>query len=238
MVAAPPPYIPTLHEGDLLPTIPLVAQDGRAFSLADLRPNRVIVSFIYTRCRDSRMCPLVSSKFARIQTLIGKSPVRLVEITLDPAYDTPAVLRRYGAMFDERPNRWTLATGAPGSIDQLAGRFGIVASIPTPGVVVHSEAAVVLDPEGRISRIIDGNDWQPDSVFAAALPSAPEGILASMSLWLQSAVARCGGGDPVIGTMALLAIAAAVFAGVSAVFARALRGALFGQPQRSIRPRQ
>ena len=86
-------FVPNLQPGDTIPAIPLVDQSGRAFSFAQLRGNAVVLSFIYTRCADPRMCPLVSSKFARLQRAIGDAPVRLLEITLDPRFDTPRVLR-------------------------------------------------------------------------------------------------------------------------------------------------
>ena len=61
----------------------------------DLQHGVRILSFIYTRCPDPTMCPLVTLKFGRMVPLLAGTPIGLLEVTLDPAYDTPPVLRRY-----------------------------------------------------------------------------------------------------------------------------------------------
>ena len=95
--AAPVRYIPTLAAGDAIPTtLMLTTQNGRRFELSTFAGRAVLISFIYTRCRDARMCPLVAAKFATMQQSIGNEPIRLLLVTLDPAYDTPAVLASYG----------------------------------------------------------------------------------------------------------------------------------------------
>ena len=60
----------------------------------------------YTRCQDPRMCPLISAKFNALQHRIGTRKVHLVEVTLDPSYDRPAVLTRYAKAFGADPARW------------------------------------------------------------------------------------------------------------------------------------
>ena len=195
--AAPRPFVPVLHEGDAVPDAPLVDQRGRPFSLQRSGGRTTIVSFIYTRCRDAAMCPLVSAKFARMQRELRDTPIRLVEVTLDPAYDTPPVLARYGAAYGADPRTWTLATGAPDVVDTVAERFGIVVDRPIPALVVHSEAAVVIDASGRVAKIVDGATWLPDDLLASAREVA--GIEASplrrARMWLSSSIgALCGAG--------------------------------------------
>jgi cytochrome oxidase Cu insertion factor (SCO1/SenC/PrrC family) len=188
-------YVPLLQPGDTVPAIPLVDQTGRAFSLAGLRGNAVIVTFMYTRCADPQMCPLASAKFERLQSLAHGAPVRLLEITLDPAYDSPAVLRAYGHAFHADARRWQLATGAAGAIDELAQRFGIATRWSRPGTLVHTEAVAVLDRQGRLVQTIDGNAWQPGDVLAVARASAgASGSFASrVALALNAAIELCGG---------------------------------------------
>jgi cytochrome oxidase Cu insertion factor (SCO1/SenC/PrrC family) len=135
--AKPQPFVPVLREGDMVPATALVDEHGRPFSLQSSDGRTTIVSFIYTRCRDASMCPLVSAKFARMQRAIGTAPIRLLLLTLDPSYDTPAVLARYGAAYGADPRRWTFATGEPDAVENLAARLGINATRPVPGVVVH-----------------------------------------------------------------------------------------------------
>jgi cytochrome oxidase Cu insertion factor (SCO1/SenC/PrrC family) len=224
--AAPAAFVPQLHEGDAVPALPLLDQDGHAFSLQDLRGNAVVLSFIYTRCADARMCPLVSAKFGWMQHAIGAAPIRLVELTLDPAFDTPAVLRRYGAAYGQDRSRWTLATGSPAWLDELATRFGIATTLTRPGLIVHTEAAIVLDRDGRIATIVDGNSWTPAELLALAQTAAgaSNDWIVRARVWLSSAIERCGGGVSAFSGAGVLTVLAVLTLVLGTVFARAARG--------------
>ena len=218
-------FVPLLHEGDAVPSLPLVDQSGRAFSFERFRCDAVVLSFIYTRCADPRMCPLVSAKFEQLQRRIGAAPIRLVELTLDPRFDTPAVLRRYGRAFGQDPARWTLATGAPATLDELAARMGVASEWTKPGTLVHTEALIVLDGNGVVNRIVDGNSWTPDDVLALAGAAAGErpAPLAQIVLWLTAAVERCGGGSGSLNVLEAVALFAAMAAAIGAFLLRSLR---------------
>jgi cytochrome oxidase Cu insertion factor (SCO1/SenC/PrrC family) len=218
-------FVPALQPGDTVPALPLIDQSGHAFSLAQLRGNAVVLTFIYTRCADPTMCPLVSLKYARLQHALGNAPVRLVEITLDPAFDTPPVLRAYGRAYGADPRRWTLATGAPGSIDALAARLGVASQWTQPGTLVHTEAAVILDRSGAIAGIVDGNAWTPAAMAALARDAAGEhpAPLARLGTWLTAAIQRCGGGAASISTLEMLALAGLLSAVFGAILLRSLR---------------
>lgn len=223
--AAPARFIPMLDPGDAIPPLRLVAQDGRAFGLDRLRGYAVVVSFIYTRCRDARMCPLVAAKFARMQGTIGVAKVRLLTITLDPGYDRPAVLARYGRAFGQDPRYWTLATGPQSTIDEFAARLGIATSSTAPGTIAHTEVAVVVAPDGRIARSIGGNTWTPAQLLDAAratLDGSPEPF-APLRTWLDSALERCGGGAIGLNGSQMLAIFALALGLAGYVFWRAFR---------------
>jgi cytochrome oxidase Cu insertion factor (SCO1/SenC/PrrC family) len=221
-------FVPTLQTGDTLPPLPLVDQNGHAFSLAHVRGNAVVLTFIYTRCADARMCPLASLKFARLQRLIGDAPIRLVELTLDPQFDTPRVLRRYGAAYGADPRRWTLATGAPASLTDLATRLGIASAWTAPGTLAHTEATVVLDRTSAIATEVAGNAWTPEAMLALARTAAGERStpLASASTWLTAAIERCGGGSLPISALGLIALIGALSLAFGVGLARACRPAL------------
>ena len=224
---APRPYIPVLRDGDTVPAAALVDQRGRRFSFAETGGRTTVVSFIYTRCTDARMCPLVAAKFAKLQRALGGAPIRLVTVTLDPAYDTPAVLARYGASYGADPAVWSLIGGPPAAVDAVTARFGIAVDRPRPGVILHTEAAVIVDAHGRVARVVDGADWLPDDVLGAAraVAALPDDPLHRLRLWLaSSASALCGGrGATPLTAGGALALLAGIGAAVAAVFGRAFR---------------
>src|SRR2546423_595060 len=77
-----------------VPDFALLERSGQQVAKTDLLGKVWIASLIFTRCVDE--CPLVSSHMAQLQdTFAAERDVRLVSITVDPAYDTLEVLARY-----------------------------------------------------------------------------------------------------------------------------------------------
>jgi cytochrome oxidase Cu insertion factor (SCO1/SenC/PrrC family) len=153
-----------LNVGDRLPLIPFVDQAGRATTLAALRGRPYALTFIYTRCRDPQMCPFVSGKLHYVQTHTAGTRLGLVEVSLDPAYDRPPVLARYGATYGADTRRWHLLTGDPRTVLDFAARFGILERSAGPETIVHTERLAIVDSAGRIVRFYDGANWRPDEV--------------------------------------------------------------------------
>jgi protein SCO1/2 len=220
-------HVRDLHVGDLVPDTPFVDQAGRAFSLRGLRGRSVVLAFIYTRCADARECPLVSAKFLWLQKKLRGEPVHLVEVTLDPSYDRPAVLTRYGHQFDFDPARWTLATGDPRKVLDFAAQFEVT-TFPDERVgLIHNERTVLIDPSGVIRNMIDEGSWAPDEIVAElrserGLASNP---IERLNLWLSSAaVALCGNSVSSFSGFSDLLIVLAIFAAVGYLFWRILRG--------------
>jgi len=107
--------LPRLWE---VPAFALTERSGQAVTRADLLGKVWIASLIFTRCVEE--CPLVSNHMARLQATFAAEPdVRLVSITVDPAYDTPEVLARYAQSFAAQPQRWFFLTGDKTTIYQL-----------------------------------------------------------------------------------------------------------------------
>jgi len=101
-----------------VPDFALLDRSGQQVSKADLLGKVWIASLIFTRCVDE--CPLVSSQMARLQdAFAAERDVRLVSITVDPAYDTPEVLTRYAQRFAAQPERWFFLTGDKATIYRL-----------------------------------------------------------------------------------------------------------------------
>lgn len=156
-----------LAVGDRVPDIPLVDQRGRHETLAALRGRPYALTFVYTRCRDPKMCPFVSAKLHQVQKRTARTPAQLVKVSLDPAYDRPPVLARYGAAFGADPARWQLFTGDPRTVLDFAARFRILERSAGPDTILHTERLAIVDPQGRITRFFDDAAWRPDDVASA-----------------------------------------------------------------------
>ena len=226
------PWVPTVVIGERLPADPrLVDQSGHALRWSQLNGRALAVTFIYTRCTESAECPAISAKFARLQHEIPAN-ARLVEVTLDPAHDTPSVLRRYGALFGADPKRWTLVTGDPQTVLSLAERFKVtVAPGRTPGTLEHGEAIAVFDTHERLVSLTAGNSWQPREILAALQSASGQrsSLPDRFTLWFRNFGIACGAlltaSDRFARPLALAVILAlfALVAGVSFAVVRALR---------------
>jgi len=149
--------------GALVPDTQFVDQAGRAFSFESLRGRYVLVSFIYTRCRDAQECPLISAKFAQLQNRLPEN-VNLVEVTIDPTYDRPAVLAAYAKTYGFRPDRVTLLTGDPEKVLQFARALGVKAYTDPKYGFIHNENTVLVDPKGEIVEMFPETSWTIDEI--------------------------------------------------------------------------
>ena len=170
--------VPTPREpaaGDAVPDFSLVNQDGRRVSLADYRGRPLALTFIYTRCPLPDYCPLMSENFAAVNRELAKDPAlgaraRLLSVTVDPEYDTPKVLRSYGAAHTgefagERFERWQFATGAPEEVRRLAEHFGL-SYTRDKDQIIHSLRTAVVGADGRLYKLYRGNEWKPAELLA------------------------------------------------------------------------
>jgi len=200
--------------GDVVPDTPFVDQTGKPFRFSDLRGKNVVLSFIYTRCQDARMCPLISAKFRQIQEQSGNRAIHLVEVTLDPTYDRPPVLARYAHVFGADPNRWSLVVGDAEPTLNFAAQFGITAT-PDPTIgIIHAENTVIVGQDGRVRNMMTDTAWLPSEIIAQidAENGHASNPLARLNLWLSAqAVALCGNSVAGFSGLADLAVVIAVF---------------------------
>ena len=201
--------------GDLVPDTTFIDQSGRPFRFSQLRGQDAVLAFIYTRCRDPRMCPLESAKFHQLQQMIGKRDMHLVEVTLDPSYDRPPVLARYGQLFGQNSRDWSLVTGDANPTLDFAARFGITA-FPDPTIgIIHAENTVEIGPDGRVRNEITDTSWQPNEIIADIDNSRGEASnpFARFDLWLsRTATAICGNNVGAFSGLGDLLVVLAIFA--------------------------
>ncbi|MGC8485746.1 MAG: SCO family protein [Candidatus Baltobacteraceae bacterium] len=185
--------------GSELPHVTLVDSSGHPFDLATaFRGKTLLLSFIYTRCPPGDVCPLTSAKFARLQQQIDPKHLHLLEISIDPTYDSPAVLKNYGIRFGAIPSRWTLATGTGSTIQHLLNRFVISSIEDTTGHYVHNDELFIVGPNGRVAFIARSAAWVAGGALAEARSIDGETSnpfeLFELSL-VASIVSACGGSE-------------------------------------------
>lgn len=129
-----------------LPEVELITADGEPFvlSAAGFGDRVVLVDFVYTTC--TTICPALSAVMAAaheaLSAHLGRDLV-LVSVSVDPARDTPDVLRAYAANFGAGP-QWVWLTGNQGPVGKVLRAFGLSTGSPDE----HPPLLLVGHPAG------------------------------------------------------------------------------------------
>ncbi len=130
----------------------LTDHNGQPRSMKDFAGKVVVLFFGYTQCPD--VCPTAMLELVEVRKLLGAQGQRLqgLFVTLDPARDTPQVLKAYVENFD--PGFLALYT-TPDKLEALAREYKIYykkvdGPTPTSYSVDHSAGSYVYDPQGRL----------------------------------------------------------------------------------------
>ena len=158
------------------PEFSLTDHDGRPVTLASFRGRPVFLFFGYTHCPD--VCPMTLDRVSRAVRAAGRAAedARVVMITVDPARDTPAVLKAYAARFGPRVVALTgdsaalararrgygayveTLPAAPPPAGAHAGHAGHASDDAVPAAarerVVHSGVVYGIDRRGDLQVVI------------------------------------------------------------------------------------
>lgn len=165
--------------GDEIPDFGLVNQDGKRIHLSQYKGKAFALTFVYTRCPQPDQCTLMSNNFAAVdKQLQGDATTydktHLLTISFDPDYDTPKVMRSYGAghtgrYSDETFQHWEFLTGSKDEVKGIAQFFGLRYFHDTESAdeqVIHSLRTAVIGPDGKLFKLYRGNEWKPPEIAA------------------------------------------------------------------------
>ncbi len=195
--APEPGRVISVDIGRRLPDATLVDQNERVVHLASAYAGKtILLSFIFTRCPDKTLCPAISGKYAYMQSHLDPAKYALVEITLDPQYDSPAVLRAYGAIYGANSRIWHLLTGTGSATQHLLNQFGINSLRVSSANFIHNDKLFIVSPTGSVAFSAQTGGWDPDGAIAEAQSIAGAASnpfeRAKLSL-IAGVVALCGG---------------------------------------------
>ena len=169
--AKPAPALP----GDSIYQLPLLLTDsnGQTRDWRTLRGKPHLVSMFYTSCQ--YICPLIveSGKAVERQlTPAQQKKLGVVLISMDPARDDPAALKKVAEQRKLDTTRWTLASPPAGEVRAVAGVLGIRYRQLADGEFNHSSALILVDANGRILARTEKIGSKPDPEFVAAVRKA------------------------------------------------------------------
>lgn len=134
----------------------LVDHNGQPRTLADFRGKLVALFFGYTHCPD--VCPTTLSDFATALKSMGPdaNKVQVLFVTLDPARDTPALLKQFVPAFN--PGFLGLIP-TPEQLKLITMEYKVVYQKTTGGekgeyLIDHSAGTYVYDAQGRLRLLM------------------------------------------------------------------------------------
>lgn len=145
--------------GQPLPAFRLTDQDGHVVTAEDLRSKVAAINFIYTRCPLPDVCPRLSANFAALARRFAGRVV-LLSVTVDPDYDTPAVLKEYARRWGADAGTWRFLTG---DVAGLAGALGEVYWFDE-GAIGHNSMTSIVGQDGRLAAVVEGAGYRVDQL--------------------------------------------------------------------------
>lgn len=143
-----------------------VNQFGEASSTADLQGQVWIVDTIFTRCPS--VCGIMTPNMMLLQEAIIEEnlDVKLYSFSVDPEFDSPEILKKYGEGYGANFDYWTFVTGySSEQIKQFVQQSfkQIVEPSPESDDIIHPTSFFLIDEQGNVVRKYDGltSDIEP-----------------------------------------------------------------------------
>lgn len=148
-------------------TLSLPDQDGKPRTLADFKGKVIVVFFGYTQCPD--VCPATMAELAQVKRALGPDGERVqgVFVSIDPARDTPEILKGYVGAFDPS---FVALRGTPEQTQAAAKEFKVFfAKVPgktdNSYTMDHTAGSYLIDPQGKV-RVFVRYGTGPDALAA------------------------------------------------------------------------
>jgi cytochrome oxidase Cu insertion factor (SCO1/SenC/PrrC family) len=129
-----------------MPAFDLKDQLGQAFDSSTTAGKDLVIAAFHTTCHQT--CPLYTALFFQLQKRLPPG-VQLVEVTTDPATDTPAVLDEYGRSIGAS---WTFATGSTEALAAFWKPFGVELASGDS----HISTLALVDRHGYVRLVYRG----------------------------------------------------------------------------------
>lgn len=135
-----------------------VNQDSVLVTNETFRGKIYIADFFFTSCRT--ICPLMKTQMLRAyDSLKEDADVLILSHTIDPEYDTVALLRDFANRLGVESSKWNFVTGVKDSIYKIAQTSYFATAMEDsnePDGFIHSGAFLLIDKQQRIRGKYDG----------------------------------------------------------------------------------
>lgn len=135
-----------------------VDQDSALVTNAEFVGKIYVADFFFTSCRT--ICPIMKTQMLRVYEATADMPdVLILSHTIDPEWDTVALLHDFAERLGVKSPRWRFVTGVKDSIYKIAQTSYYATAMEDrtePDGFIHSGAFLLIDRKGRIRGKYDG----------------------------------------------------------------------------------
>jgi len=141
-----------------VPDAALIGAEGERLNFRALRGQVVLAEFIFTTC--PTICQDMGSAFFQVQQAIKArrlvDDVRLLSVSFDIHDDRPEDLKAYGERYNADGRIWHIVKPeTKEDLSLLLNAFGVKVIHDPLFKFQHNAAVHVVDPQGRLVRIVD-----------------------------------------------------------------------------------
>lgn len=136
----------------------LIDQDSSIVTNETYSDKVYVADFFFTSC--PTICPKMKAQMLRVyEKFEANDQVGILSHTIDPTYDTVALLKDYSERLGVSSDKWKFVTGDQDYIYDLAEKsYMSIADedADAPGGYIHSGAFLLVDKERHIRGVYDG----------------------------------------------------------------------------------
>ena len=141
-----------------IPDFAFVDQDSNWVTGETFQDKIYVADFFFTSC--PTICPIMKTQMLRLyEEFLNNEKVLLLSHTIDPEYDSVAVLKDYANRLEVQSEKWHFVTGSKKDIYEIGEKSYMVTAgedNTAPGGFLHSGAFLLVDKEKRIRGVYDG----------------------------------------------------------------------------------
>jgi cytochrome oxidase Cu insertion factor (SCO1/SenC/PrrC family) len=129
----------------------LIDQFGRPLDARALSGHWLLVYFGYASCKE--ICPAALTTLGAVLDRLGPAADRIepLFVTLDPAHDSPTVMRAFAAHFNPRIRA---LTGNADAVAEAARSFAVPwKRAGAPGAIDHGTLLYLVAPDGQVVQM-------------------------------------------------------------------------------------
>lgn len=136
----------------------LVDQDSAVVNNDTFKDKIYVTDFFFTSCPS--ICPVMKKQMLRVyEAFKDNDQVLFLSHTIDPEYDTVALLHDYAERLGVSSDKWHFVTGDKTKIYDMALKSYMVTAMEdkaAPGGYIHNGAFVLVDADRKIRGMYDG----------------------------------------------------------------------------------